>query len=290
MASPKSTTNSSSFAHRWRWTVKGQLGIRVYPASNRRFVHLAIQLSYRALTPRVEELLLFEERGRGIQRTFLMGVTVIATKKALRAGGRGPVTGAKQRPGLESPAARECVTAKGGGQDVKASPTPPRRTDDRGPAGAVNGGREGLAISPSAWFVNAGSGLFYAKTRSCAIFSQMKTGENSMRFYKSLIGAAAVATLLAFASPASAQRHGGGGWHGHPGWGWHGHPGWRWGGPRVAIGIGAPFWGWGYPYAPYGYGYYPYAYAPAYAPQVYQGRVVPRQQPVDAKDVPSQDQ
>jgi len=113
-----------------------------------------------------------------------------------------------------------------------------------------------------------------------------------MKLCKSLIGAAAVATLLAFASPASAQRHGGGGWHGHPGWGWHGHPGWRWGGPRVAIGIGAPFWGWGYPYAPYAYGYYPYAYGPtAYAPpRVYEGRVVTPQRPVDAKDVSSQDE
>lgn len=123
-----------------------------------------------------------------------------------------------------------------------------------------------------------------------------------MRYCRSLIGAVAVATLLAFASPASAQRygHGGGGWHGQPGSGWHGYPGWgrygypgrgwygypgwRYGGPRVAFAVGAPFWGWGYPY---GYGYYPYAYAPVYAPQVYQGRVVTRQQPVDAKDVPS---
>jgi hypothetical protein len=111
-----------------------------------------------------------------------------------------------------------------------------------------------------------------------------------MKLCRSLIGASAIAILLAFASPASAQRHGhpGGGWHGRPGWGWYGHPGWRWGGPRVAIGIGAPFWGWGYPYAPYGYGYY--AYPPPYAygaPQVYQGRVVTRH-PVDAKDVSSQ--
>lgn len=124
-----------------------------------------------------------------------------------------------------------------------------------------------------------------------------------MRPGKSLIGALAVAGLLVFASPASAQRHGGGGWHGHPGGGWHGHPGWSWHGhpgwgwhgypgyryygPRVAFAVGAPFWGWGYPYAPYGY--YPYAYAPGYAyraPQVYEGRVVTRQ-PVDAKDVSS---
>ncbi|MGB8342409.1 MAG: hypothetical protein WCE51_12530 [Chthoniobacterales bacterium] len=115
-----------------------------------------------------------------------------------------------------------------------------------------------------------------------------------MRLWKSLIGTVAVATLLAFASPASAQWHGHrGGWHGRPGWGWHGYgyrygyPGWRWGGTRVAFAVGVPFWGWGYPYAPYGYGYYPYAYAPVYAPQVYQGRVVTRQQPVDAKDVQS---
>ena len=114
-----------------------------------------------------------------------------------------------------------------------------------------------------------------------------------MRLCKSLIGAVAVATLLAFASPASAQRHapGGGGWHGRPGWGWHGHPGWRWGGPRVAFGFGVPLWGWGYPYAPYGYGYYPYAYAPVYssgAPKIYEGRVVTRQA-VDAKDTSSRD-
>jgi hypothetical protein len=129
------------------------------------------------------------------------------------------------------------------------------------------------------------------KNEVVLFFNGLKTGETSMRFCKSLIGTTAVATLLAFASPASAQRHGhGGGWHGRPGWGWHGHPGWRWGGPRVAIGIGVPFWGWGYPYAPYGYGYYPYAYAPTYAPQVYEGRVVTRQQPVDAKDVPSRDE
>ena len=119
-----------------------------------------------------------------------------------------------------------------------------------------------------------------------------------MRLCRSLIGAVAVMTLLAFAPPVSAQRHGGGGWHGRPGWGWHGrpgwgwrgHPGWRWGGPRVAIGVGVPFWGWGYPYAPYGYGYYPYAYAPVYAPRVYEGHVVTRQQPVDAKDVSSRDE
>ncbi len=113
-----------------------------------------------------------------------------------------------------------------------------------------------------------------------------------MRLCKSLIGVAAIATLLAFASPASAQRHGhgNGNWHGHPGWGWHGNPGWRWGGPRVAFGIGVPFWGWGYPYGGYGYGYYPYAYAPAYAPQVYEGRVVTRQHSVDAKDVSSRDE
>ena len=123
-----------------------------------------------------------------------------------------------------------------------------------------------------------------------------------MRLCRSLIGAVAVATLLAFASPASAQRHGhpGNGWHGHPGWGWHGHPGWGWhghpgwgwhgypgwGGPRVAFAVGGPLWGWGYPY---GYGYYPYAYAPVYAyraPQIYEGRVVTRQ-PVDAKDASS---
>ena len=112
-----------------------------------------------------------------------------------------------------------------------------------------------------------------------------------MRLCRSLIGAVAVMTLLAFASPASAQRHGHGGWgwHGRPGWGWHGHPGWRWGGPRVAFAVGVPFWGSGYPYAPYGYGYYPYAYAPVYAPRVYEGHVVTRQQPVDAKDVSSRD-
>ncbi len=106
-----------------------------------------------------------------------------------------------------------------------------------------------------------------------------------MKLYRSLIGAVAVAGLLAFASPASAQWHGrgGGGWHGRPGWGWHGHPGWRYGGPRVGVAIGFPLWGWGYPYAPYGY-------APVYAnraPQIYEGRVVTRQ-PVDAKDVSSQ--
>src|SRR4029453_17000238 len=132
--------------------------------------------------------------------------------------------------------------------------------------------------------------LFYAKRRSCAMLSQVEEGRNAMRLCRSLIGAVAVLTRLAFASPASAQRRGhggGGGWHGRPGWGWHGHPGWRWGGPRVAFGIGVPFWGWGYPYAPYGYGYYPYAYAPVYAPRVYEGRVVTRQQPVDAKDVSS---
>ena len=110
-----------------------------------------------------------------------------------------------------------------------------------------------------------------------------------MRLCRSLIGAVAITTLLVFASPASAQRHGhgGGSWHGHPG-GWHGHPGW--GGTRVAFGFGFPFWGWGYPYAPYGYGYYPYAYAPVYAPRVYEGHVVTRQQPVDAKDVSSRDE
>ncbi len=108
-----------------------------------------------------------------------------------------------------------------------------------------------------------------------------------MRFGRSLIGAVAVATLLVFASPASAQGHGrgGAGWHGRPGW--HGGPGWGWGGSRVGFAIGVPLWGWGYPYAPYGYGYYPYAYAPVYAPQIYEGRVVTRQQPVDAKDVSS---
>ncbi len=60
-------------------------------------------------------------------------------------------------------------------------------------------------------------------------------------------------------------------------------------GNRVAFGVGIPFWGWGYPYAPYGYGYCSCAYPQAYyAPQVYQGRVVTRQHPVDAKDIPSQ--
>ena len=117
-----------------------------------------------------------------------------------------------------------------------------------------------------------------------------------MKLCRSLIGAAAIAGLLAFATPASAQRHGhgGGGWHGHPGGGWHGH-GWGWGGPRVAFAVGVPFWGWGYPYAPYGYGYYPgyypYGYAPVYAqPQVYEGHVVSRRHAVDAKDVQSQDE
>jgi hypothetical protein len=117
----------------------------------------------------------------------------------------------------------------------------------------------------------------------------VKERTSFMKVYRSFIGAAAVAMLLAFASPASAQwrGHGGGGWHGRPGWGWHGHSGWRWGGPRVAIGIGVPFWGWGYyPYAPYGYGYYAYPPPP---PQVYEGHVVSQHEPVDAKDVSSQD-
>ena len=69
--------------------------------------------------------------------------------------------------------------------------------------------------------------------------------------------------------------------------GWHRTPGMDLVGLGVAFGFGIPFWGWGYPYAPYGYGYYPYAYAPVYAPRVYEGHVVARQQPVDAKDVSS---
>ena len=63
----------------------------------------------------------------------------------------------------------------------------------------------------------------------------------------------------------------------------------------MAFAVGVPFWGWGYPYAPYGYGYYPGIILMAMCrvnapPQVYEGHVVSRRQPVDAKDVQSQDQ
>ena len=112
-----------------------------------------------------------------------------------------------------------------------------------------------------------------------------------MKLYRTLIGAVAIAGLLAFAAPASAQ----GRFHGRPGFVFHGRPGW--GGPRIGFAIGFPFYGWGYPYGypPYGYGYYvyppppPYGYAPE---QVYNGRVVTSQQhrsTRDAKDVQSED-
>ncbi len=97
-----------------------------------------------------------------------------------------------------------------------------------------------------------------------------------MKLYRALIGAVAVASLLAFASPASAQRRGGPGFHGRPGFVFHGHRGF--GGPRFGFAIGFPFYGWGYPYGypAYGYGYY--AYPPPYyaygPPPVYDGRVV----------------
>jgi len=108
-----------------------------------------------------------------------------------------------------------------------------------------------------------------------------------MKLYKALIGAVAVASLLAFATPASAQRRGGPGFHGRPGFVFHGRPGF--GGPRVSFAIGFPFYGWyGYPF--YGYGYY--AYPPPYyaygPPPVYDGHVVTRGER-DAKDTPSYD-
>src|ERR1700675_1972086 len=93
-----------------------------------------------------------------------------------------------------------------------------------------------------------------------------------MRLGRALIVGVAAAGLLTFASPADAQRHGGGGW------GWHGRPGWGWPG-RVSFVVGFPYWGWGYPYgyAPYGYGYPGYPPAPYYSygpQQIYNGRVV----------------
>lgn len=113
-----------------------------------------------------------------------------------------------------------------------------------------------------------------------------------MKLYRVLIGAVAVAGLLAFASPASAQWHGRGGpgFHGRPGFGFHGRPGF--GGPRVRFAIGFPFYGWGYPYGypAYGYGYYacPPPYYTYRQPRVYEGRVVTHRDR-DAKDTPSYD-
>lgn len=116
-----------------------------------------------------------------------------------------------------------------------------------------------------------------------------------MKLYRTLIGAVAIAGLLAFASPASAQGrgHGGPGFRGRPGFVFHGRPGW--GGPRIGFAIGFPFYGWGYPYGYPGYGYSYYAYPPpppyGYAPaRVYNGRVVTRHRDTkDAKDVQSED-
>jgi len=123
-----------------------------------------------------------------------------------------------------------------------------------------------------------------------------------MKLAKGLIGALAVAGLLAFGSPAMAQmRHGGGGhgggnWHGG-GNNWHGHSGWHGHGTRFAFAVGFPFWGWGYPYGygyyPYGYGYYAYPPPPPYGyaqGPVYNGRVVSNHSThQDAKDVQSSD-
>jgi hypothetical protein len=118
-----------------------------------------------------------------------------------------------------------------------------------------------------------------------------------MKLYRTLIGAIAVASLFAVATPADAQRrfHGGPGFHGRPGFGWHGNRGW--GGPRFGFAVGLPFYGWGYPYGYPAYGYYayppppPYGYGYGYAPeQVYTGRVVTRHHDTrDAKDVQSEE-
>jgi hypothetical protein len=75
-----------------------------------------------------------------------------------------------------------------------------------------------------------------------------------------LIAAAALIAGALASTPAAAQHHGHGGWHGG-GWhggGWHGggwhRGGWGWG-PGFGLGLGLGY-GWGYPYYYAGDPYY----------------------------------